>query len=82
MRRRVLNLLIALDIFLFCVLCLGNTQIGETASEAAYKSEQTGNLFGILFRPLIDYLFRSLQSEHCKTAFIDAQLRAELRSKV
>jgi hypothetical protein len=81
MRQRLLNLLIALDIFLFCVVCLGNTQIGETASEAAYKSEKAGNLFGILFRPLIDFLFRSLQADHCQSAFESAQQRAEQRLK-
>jgi hypothetical protein len=79
MRQRLLNLLIALDIFLFCVVCLGNTQIGETASEAAYKSEKAGNLFGELFRPLIDLLFRALQANHCQSAFEAAQKRALAR---
>jgi hypothetical protein len=79
MRQRLLNLLIALDIFLFCVVCFGNTQIGETASEAAYKSEKAGNVFGILFRPIIDFLFRALQAGHCQSAFEAAQKRAQAR---
>lgn len=39
---RILNILIALDCFLFCLVCLGNVQRGETASEAAYKLERDG----------------------------------------
>lgn len=68
MKRRLLNLLIALDQFLFCVVCLGDSFPDETASSAAYRLEQQRHWAGRLFRPLIDTLF-FFEPEHCRKAY-------------
>lgn len=68
MRQRILNLLIALDQFLFCLLMLGNSYPDETASTCAWRLEQTGRIQGKIFRPIIDMLFW-FHSEHCKKSF-------------
>lgn len=72
MRERWITFLIALDIFLFALLCLGNVRRGgETASAAAWALESSGKWQGRLFRPLIDALFRLLtrQKNHCYEAW-------------
>lgn len=76
--RRLLNILIALDAFLFCLLCFGGTNIGETASEAAYRMETQGKFFGF-FRPVIDWMARTVfdQEDHCALAFEAARQRAK-----
>lgn len=64
MRQRILNLLIALDQFLFCCLMLGNSYPDETASACAWRLEQAGRIQGRIFRPLIDALFW-FDHHHC-----------------
>lgn len=68
MKQRILNILIALDIFLFALLCLGNVKRRETASAAAWSLECDGKWAGKVFRPLIDGLFW-LQPNHCRKAY-------------
>lgn len=68
LKQRILNLLIALDQFLFCCLCLGNSAPNETASAAAWRLEQTGQWGGRFFRPIIDTLFW-FSDQHCKSAY-------------
>lgn len=47
----------------------------ETLSARAYRTEQTGKIFGRIFRPLIDAIFWiGGQREHCKKAY-SAELR-------
>ena len=75
--RRILNMLVALDCFLFAVLCLGNVQRGETASEAAWKLERDGKFFGFT-RPLIDTLF-FFDPNHCRTSYEHAVEFAKLK---
>lgn len=73
MKHRILTILIALDIFLFALICLGNVrQGGETASAAAWELERNGKWQGKLFRPLIDGLFWLLirQADHCSEAWL------------
>ena len=67
---RVLNLLIALDQFVFCVITLGDSNPDETMSAAAYRLERDGRWQGRLFRPLIDGLFYFIQTDHCKKAYL------------
>lgn len=76
---RILNILIALDCFLFCLVCLGNVQRGETASEAAYKLERDGRFFGFM-RPVIDTLF-FFDPQHCQRAYERAQELIEWRAR-
>ena len=68
MKQRLLNILVALDCFLFCVLCLGNTYRGDTASAAAYRLERSGRIQGRIFRPLIDLIFW-FDPDHCRVSY-------------
>lgn len=78
MKRRVLNLLIALDQLAYVLLTLGAGHPDETMSAAAWRTEQKGRLLGRLFRPLIDLLFAPLEQHHCRTAFEAEVSRAQL----
>lgn len=76
--RRIFNVMLALDQFLFCVLTLGNADPDESASAAAWRTEQKGRLLGRLFRPIIDWLFIPWQVEHCRHAFEAEMAKAQL----
>ena len=69
MKRRLLNLLIALDQFLWCCLTLGNTDPDMTLSASAYESEIKGKLWARVARPLIDKLFW-FHENHCHKAYL------------
>lgn len=69
MKRRALNLLIALDQFLFVLVTLGHASPDETLSAAAYRWEVKGKWQGRLLRPLIDGLF-FLEEHHCFSAYV------------
>lgn len=73
MRARALQLLIALDVFLFALICLGNVKRGETASAAAWSTELDGKWQGRVSRPLIDWLFTWLEREHCRASWVTEQ---------
>lgn len=68
MKRRALNLLIALDQFLFCLVTLGHSRPDETASAWAWRAEQAGKWQGRFVRPLIDLLF-FFDPAHCWASF-------------
>ncbi|MFW9594014.1 MAG: hypothetical protein ACMV1D_00765 [Macromonas sp.] len=68
MKRRILNVFIALDQLLFCFATLGHSSPDETLSAAAWRWEQSGKLAGRVLRPLIDALFW-FDRNHCQTAF-------------
>lgn len=65
MKNRLLRILVAFDIFVFSLLTLGNAQRNETISAAAWSLEQDGRLQGRIFRPLIDFLLRWMEPDHC-----------------
>jgi len=67
-RRRLLNVLIALDSFIFVAITLGRGYPGETISSAAYRAEIYGLWFG-KFRKPIDFLFSWLEVNHCHLAY-------------
>jgi hypothetical protein len=67
--RRVLNLLVALDQFMFCVLTLGYSDPDETLSSAAYRWEQRGHWMGWL-RPAIDTLLW-FDPDHCRRSWLN-----------
>lgn len=75
MKRRILNLLIALDQFLYVLVTLGNGDPDETMSAAAWRLEQNRHWAGIIFRPFIDTLFW-FDPEHCKTSYESELIRA------
>jgi len=70
MADRLLRILIALEIFVFALLTLGDAKRNETISSAAWSLEQNGKWQGKLFRPLIDWLFSRLEKDHCMKAWL------------
>ena len=66
MKSYILNVLIAID-------QLVNSLIGghcdETLSSAAYRAEKQGRFWGF-WRPVIDFIFQPLQSNHCFNAYL------------
>lgn len=69
MKQRILNVLIALDQFLFCLATLGHSSPDETLSAAAWRWEQAGKLRGRVLCPLIDALFLPFERDHCQMAY-------------
>lgn len=74
MKRRLLNLLIALDQLAWVVVTLGNGSPDETISAAAWRMEQQGKIAGRVLRPLIDFLFLPIERDHCRLSFL-AEIR-------
>ena len=74
MKRRVLNLLIALDQFLYVLLTFGHGSPDETLSAASWRWERAGKWQGRLLRPLIDFIFLPVERDHCRQSF-EAELR-------
>ncbi len=70
MRKRLLTILIALDVFLFALLTFGGAKRGETISAAAWSLESDSKWQGRLFRPLIDWLLTWLERDHCHRAWL------------
>lgn len=69
MKRRLINVLIALDQLAWVLLTLGKGSPDETISAAAYRMEQQGKLAGRILRPLIDLLFRPIERDHCRLSY-------------
>lgn len=65
--RRILNLLICFDQFVFCIITLGNSAPDETISAYAYRAEVKGKWQGKLFRPIIDTIM-FFDKDHCRRA--------------
>lgn len=75
MKRRVLNVLIALDQLLYVLITLGNGHPDETMSAAAWRLEQKGHWAGRVFRPLLDALFW-FDPQHCMQSYESELIRA------
>jgi hypothetical protein len=69
---RLLNVLLALDCFLFSLCTLGRAYPFESFSSAAYRAEQQGRFYG-KFRPIIDAVLW-FDPDHCKRAYTYAKL--------
>lgn len=78
MKQRIFNLLIALDQLAWVIVTLGKGKPDETISAAAWRMEQEGKLAGRVLRPIIDWIFRPLERDHCRTSFEAEQRRAHL----
>jgi len=76
MRRRLLNILIAIDQFIYVLLTLGHGSPDETLSAAAYRLWMRDQWGGRYFKPAIDTLFLPIQRDHCKHAY-----RAEMERR-
>ena len=80
MKRRVLNILIALDRLIYQIVTLGYGSLHDTISSAAYRMEQKGRLVGKLSRPVIDWVFSALGDEkHCFESYISAKYNLPTR---
>lgn len=76
MKRRVLNLLIALDQLVYVVITLGAGMPDETMSAAAYRMELTGKPAGV-FRSIIDTLLW-FDEDHCHQAYLSEVTKKQL----
>lgn len=70
MRTRLLHLFIAVDQLLYVIITLGAGYPDETMSAAAWRTEKKGKRLGKFFRPIIDFLFRPFERDHCYRAFV------------
>ena len=68
MKQRLLNLLIALDQFLFVLVTAGLASPDETLSAAAWRWEKAGKIRGKILRPIIDALF-FFDKYHCRRSY-------------
>lgn len=72
MLRYILNILVSLDITLNAIL---GGKLYETLSASAWLGEQQGKILPCFFRPVIDFLFRPFEADHChRTAEAEARL--------
>lgn len=69
MRQRILNIMIAIDQFLWVVLTLGKGYPDETISAGVWRMEQQGKLAGRILRPIIDAIFWPLERDHCRLSY-------------
>lgn len=80
MKQRILNLLIALDQLAWVLVTLGAGHPDETISAALWRMEQEGKIAGRVFRPLVDLLFRPIEKDHCRKAWLSEVQRSHLPS--
>jgi len=73
--KRIFNIIVALDIFLFTLVTLGGSKRNETASSAAWSLELDGRWQGKLLRPLIDWMFSPFEQDHCRKSWTNEQLQ-------
>ena len=77
MKRRILNLLIALDQLAWVILTLGNGMPDETISAALWRMESQGKWAGKLFRPVVDAMFW-FDKNHCLNAWESENKKQQL----
>lgn len=70
MKRRLLNILIAVDQLIYVLITLGDGLPDETISSALYRTERNGRRFGKMFRPVVDWLFSPIEKDHCRLAYL------------
>lgn len=78
MKQRILNILIAIDQLAWVILTLGKGYPDETISAASWRMERQGKIAGRILRPLVDALFRPLESDHCRKSFESERRGAHL----
>jgi len=78
MRRRLLNILIAIDQLIYVLLTLGHGSPDETLSAAAYRLWLLDKLAGHCFKPAIDLLFLPMERDHCRHAYLSEMDRRHL----
>ena len=68
MKQRILNILIALDQFIYVLITLGEGMPDETMSAAAYRAHLTARPWGFM-KKVIDRLFW-FDPDHCYQAYM------------
>ena len=68
-KKRIIHILIAFDQLLWTIITLGAGYPDETISSAMYRLEKSGNVFGKVFRPLLDKLF-FFDKQHCRKSYL------------
>lgn len=81
MKRRLLNILIALDQMLYVLVTFGHGSPDEALSAAAWRWEMNGKWQGKYLRPFIDWLFSGIEKYHCYKSYEAERLKAHLPSE-
>ena len=78
--RRIKNILIAFDQFVWVLITFGAGYPDETISSATYRYEKKGRLLAKIARPIIDALFYLLlrQKQHCRRAYLAEVFRRQI----
>lgn len=79
MQSRLIRLLTALDIFIFALVTFGGAKRNETISAASWSLEFDGKWQGRVARPVIDWLFSSLEKDHCQWSWLAEQYLYDAR---
>lgn len=69
MRRRILNILIAIDQFILCVVTLGWAHPDETISSCLWRFREHHWTID-LGRQFVDLLFKPFEDDHCFRAYM------------
>lgn len=77
-KRRIKHLFIALDQLTWVVATLGNGYPDETISAASYRMESEGKFAGIILRPIIDFIFRPFEKDHCFNSYLSEVNKKQL----
>lgn len=67
---RILMIFVAADSFALSLMKTGDHYRGATISAVCWELEQEGTYRGRIFRPLIDFLLRWLEPDHCSRAWL------------
>jgi hypothetical protein len=78
LKRRLLNVAIAVDQLLWTVITLGNGSPDETISAAMWRMELQGKRAGRWFRPVVDLLFRPFERDHCYLSWLSEKRGRQL----
>lgn len=83
MKRRILNLLVALDQLAYVLLTLGHGSPDETLSAALWRWELAGH-WASFFRPIVDGVFYVItfgrDDNHCRDSYESERGRKQLPS--
>lgn len=80
LRKRFLNVAIALDQLAWTVVTLGAGSPDETISAALWRMESQGKRAGVWLRPVVDWLAWTLfrDGDHCMKAFFSERNKQQL----
>lgn len=68
MKEYLFVVIVQLDILLMALFFRGKRN--ETMSAAAWSLHQSGKFFGIVFVPMIDFIFSWYEKDHCALAYL------------